>query len=50
MPVLNTVGAVLLLLGSFLVIRALWIADFRGEADAATPDHQPNEPSFPKAA
>jgi len=46
---IQVLGATLLLLGSFLVIHAVWQADDHGAAEAP-PRRQRNEPPYRRAA
>jgi hypothetical protein len=46
---IEVLGATILLLGSFLVIHAVWQADNHGAAEAP-PSRKPNEPPYRRAA
>lgn len=46
---IELLGATLLLLGSFLVIHAVWQADNHGAAEAP-PSRKPSEPPYRRAA
>ena len=50
MGAINIVGAVLLLLGSFLVLRAVWIADSQDAPEMPEARPQSEEPTYPRAA
>ncbi len=51
MSLMEVVAAVLLLLGSVLVLRAVWVADFASEkAVASSPRHAEHEESLRRAA
>ena len=50
MILIEVLGATLLLLGSFLVIHAVWQADDHGRAAKAPPSRQRDDPPYRRAA